>query len=291
MLPSRARWIAAAAVALCSAVVAVVLLAGGGDEGRVAGSAPGAVADRRDGPPPAPRDRPKPRRLTDAQVIERARKVTPWVLEGDTRRKLVALTFDDGPGPITPALQAELRRLRVPATFFQVAQMTGRSPDVARQEYRRPFAAGSHTLSHARLTELGPAGQRAEIGGGADAIVRNGGRYPRLFRPPYGAYDDATLRELKRRRMLMVLWSVTSRDWKVPEENAIAGRVIRQVRPGAIVLLHDFGGVTREPTLRALPRIVRALRRKGYRFVTVPRMLREAPPRRRPPRPPSPYPS
>jgi peptidoglycan-N-acetylglucosamine deacetylase len=91
--------------------------------------------------------------------------------------------------------------------------------------------------------------------------------------------------------MLMVLWSVTSRDWTAPGEDAIVAKVIREVRPGGIVLLHDFGGLTREPTLRAVPRIVRALRHKGYRFVTVPEMMRKAPPRHRPPRPAAPYPA
>lgn len=294
MFRSRTSRLLAAAVVLCAAVLVVVLLSGGSDEDgeRKDAAAPtrDTAARARPEAPPARRKRPRPRRLTDAQAIERVRKVTPWVTEGDTRRKLVALTFDDGPGPITPTLLAELRRLRVRATFFQVAQMVHRFPDVARREDGGPFASGSHTSSHARLTTLGPAGQRAEIAGGADALDQNSGEYPRLFRPPYGAWDEGTIRELRRKRMLMVLWSVTSRDWKSPGTPAIADRVIRQVRPGAIVLLHDFGGLTREPTLRALPRIVRALRRKGYRFVTVPEMLRLAPPRARPPRPASPYP-
>lgn len=230
------------------------------------------------------------KRLSDAQAIERVRRVTPWVSRGQTRKKLIALTFDDGPGPMTPALQAELHRLRVPATFFQVAQLVDSHPDAARAGHRRPFATGSHTVSHARLTRLSPESQRSEIAGGADAIKRNSGAYPRLFRPPYGAWNDATVATLKRRRALMVFWSISSRDWRLPNDHAIAQRVIRQAHPGAIVLMHDFGGLTREPTLRAVPRIVRALRRKGYRFVTVPEMLRQAPPLRSLPRPPSPYP-
>ena len=138
---------------------------------------------------------------------------------------------------------------------------------------------------------MGAAGQRSEVEGGAKTVDQNGGSYPRMFRPPYGAWNARTIKELRRHRMLMVLWSVTSRDWTSPGMPAIAAKVIREVRPGAIVLLHDFGGVTREPTLHAIPRIVHALRRRGYRFVTVPEMLRRAPPRRRPPRPSSPYPA
>jgi peptidoglycan/xylan/chitin deacetylase (PgdA/CDA1 family) len=88
----------------------------------------------------------------------------------------------------------------------------------------------------------------------------------------------------------MVLWTYSAYDWKHPDSDYIARRVLRLARPGAIVLMHDAGGVTRVPTLQALPRIVHGLRSRGYRLVTVPRLLRDAPPERRSPRPSSPYP-
>jgi len=203
---------------------------------------------------------------------------------------MIALTFDDGPGPITPALLAELKRLKAPATFFQVSSQAQGNPDLAEVEGERPFAAGSHTASHARLSKLGPAAQRAEIVGGARGVAEATGHKPHLFRPPYGAYDDATLRVLRREKALMVLWTFSAYDWKHPDADYIARRVLRLARPGAIVLMHDAGGFTRVPTLKALPRIVRGLRRKGYRLVTVPRLLRDAPPPHRSPRPRSPYP-
>ena len=216
--------------------------------------------------------------------------MTPYISRGSARGKLVALTFDDGPGPITPALMGELRRLRAPATFFQVADLVHSNPGVARRTQDRPFAVGSHTISHPYLSRLPFDAQRREIEGGAAAIEATRGRYPKLFRPPYGHWNDDTVKAVKRARMLMVFWSVSSRDWLISDPDALARRVIRLTRPGGIVLMHDFGGVTREPTLQAVPIIVRGLRRKGYRFVTVPRLLRDAPPERRPPRPPRPYP-
>jgi peptidoglycan/xylan/chitin deacetylase (PgdA/CDA1 family) len=78
-------------------------------------------------------------------------------------------------------------------------------------------------------------------------------------------------------RKLMVLWDVDSRDWTRPGVGRIVSNVVRRVRPGSIVLLHDGGGV-RWQTVAALPLIVRQLRARGYRFVTVPRMMRVAPP-------------
>ena len=203
---------------------------------------------------------------------------------------MVALTFDDGPGSVTPALLAELRRLRAPATFFQLGGQVQSNPALALAEHRKPFAVGSHTSSHARLTTLGPAAQTAEVTGGADAIEANSGRRPRLFRPPYGAWDDATLAAARRNRALVVFWTFSSYDWRSLDADRITRRVLRLAEPGAIILLHDAGGATRQPTLDAVPRVIRGLRRRGFRLVTVPRLLRDAPPERRPPRPPNPYP-
>lgn len=291
MIRSRrplAALIAGAALAL---VLGVVLLSGGSsDDARPAAPRPLAQPEPDRAEPRRAKRREPKRRLTDAQAVERVRRMTWYVSKGSRRGRLVALTFDDGPGPITPALTAELRRLRVPATFFQVADPVYSNPVVARAAQRRPFAVGSHTISHPYLDRMPLEAQAREIAGGAAAIEANGGDYPKLFRPPYGHWNDETIRAARRNRMLSVFWSVSSRDWLISDPDTLADRVISRVQPGAIVLMHDFGGVTREPTLQAVPKIVRALRRKGYRFVTVPRLLRDAPPKRRPPRPPSPYP-
>ena len=283
----RSRWALTIVVAALVFAVLEIVLGGGSDEHE-----PDRPAPRPTSRPLPPRPRPEgPQgRLRESQAIERARRRSPWVLRGGTRGRLIALTFDDGPGPVTPALLASLRRLKAPATFFQVANQVQQTPELAQEEGAGPFAAGSHTISHARLSTLGPDAQESEIVGGARAVAQATGHKPRLFRPPYGAYDDATLRVLRREQALMVLWTYSAYDWKHPDADYIADRVLRLARPGAIVLMHDAGGFTRAPTLKALPRIVRGLRRRGYRLVTVPRLLRDAPPEHRPPRPRSPYP-
>jgi len=276
-------------VAAAAVAVAIAFASGSDAQRRATTAAVDFPAGARQPDRPAKRRR-KRKKLTEAQAVERVRRMTPYISRGSARGRLVALTFDDGPGPITPALMDELRRLHVPATFFQVADLVHAHPGMARRTADEPFAVGSHTASHPYLPTMPFDAQRREIEGGAAAVKQAGHRYPKLFRPPYGHWNDDTLRAVKRARMLMVFWSVSSRDWLISDPRQIARRVIRQVRPGGIVLMHDFGGVTREPTLRAVPIIVRALRRKGYRFVTVPRLLRDAPPRRRPPRPPSRFP-
>ena len=295
----RGRWLVTLAIA--AGVFAALWVAFGSEDDdappsrSAAPAAPGpsrpvapdrpAHPDRTDRP-----ERPERPRLSEAEAIERVHRMTPWVTRGSGRGRLIALTFDDGPAAITPALLAELRRLKAPATFFPVGSDALSSPDLTRAEARPPFAIGSHTATHARLTTLGPGAHRRQILGGRRSIARSAGGGPRLFRPPYGAFDDRTLRILRQEQLLMVLWTFSAYDWKHPDTDYIERRVLRLARPGAIVLMHDGGGSTRVPTLRAVPGIVAGLRRRGYRLVTVPRLLRDAPPERRPPRPRSPYP-
>jgi peptidoglycan/xylan/chitin deacetylase (PgdA/CDA1 family) len=97
-----------------------------------------------------------------------------------------------------------------------------------------------------------------------------------MFRPPYGLWNDTTLRLLHRFRMLMVLWTVDTSDYRMPGAGAIVEAAVSGARPGAIILLHDAGG-NRSQTVRALPKIIRDLRRRGYRLVTVPQLLIDNP--------------
>jgi peptidoglycan/xylan/chitin deacetylase (PgdA/CDA1 family) len=97
-----------------------------------------------------------------------------------------------------------------------------------------------------------------------------------LFRPPYGLWNDTTLKLLKHYRMLMILWSVETGDYTLPGVAAIVQRALAGATPGAIILMHDAGG-NRSETVAALPDIIRDLRRRGYKLVTVPRLLLDNP--------------
>ena len=174
---------------------------------------------------------------------------------------------------------AILTRLRVPATFFVVGQQLHYFAAGLRDELRHGFVIGNHTMNHALLWRLPARGQQTQITADQTALRRLGAPAPRLFRPPYGAYNRATLRLLAAMRMLMVMWSIDPGDWRRPGVGAIVSNVLRHSRPGAIVILHDGGG-DRSQTIAALPRIIRGLRRRGYRLVTVPALLALDPPPR-----------
>jgi peptidoglycan/xylan/chitin deacetylase (PgdA/CDA1 family) len=204
----------------------------------------------------------------------------PFVSLAGDRRREVALTFDDGPGPYTPAVLRALRRLRLRATFFQVGAMIRAFPRIAREVARRGFPVGDHTEDHPALTALAPRAQLAEIAGQEAAMRSAGEPRPRLFRAPYGLFDAVTEGVLRRLRLVNVAWTLDSKDYTRPGVAAIVRNVIGGIRPGAIVLLHDGGG-DRSQTIAALPVLVHDLRLRGYRMVTVPRLLLDDPPARR----------
>jgi peptidoglycan/xylan/chitin deacetylase (PgdA/CDA1 family) len=216
-------------------------------------------------------------RGAESAAIDRTLARTPFVRLAGTQHRLIALTFDDGPGPYTDGVIDALQRLGVPGTFFVVgSQIASFGAATLQRQAALGLPVGDHTQGHANLRFLPRAGQRAQIVAGARSIAAAGAPYPRLFRPPYGAYDQTTHALLRRRRMLSVLWSVDSEDYTKPGAATIARNVIGHARPGSIVLLHDAGG-NRSETIAALPAIVRTLRREGYGFVTIPRLLLENP--------------
>jgi len=189
----------------------------------------------------------------------------------------VALTFDDGPGPLTPRILSILQRTRTPATFFVVGRNVRAEPRMVAAEAHAGFVVGDHTETHPLLSQLSPAAQDAEITRAAEDIRRAGAPYPTLFRPPYGSFNRATIAALHARGLLMVLWSADTKDFSRPGVKQIAYTAISGGQPGAVILMHD-GGADRSETAAALPRIITRLRERGYRLVTIPQLLADDPP-------------
>ena len=188
----------------------------------------------------------------------------------------IALTFDDGPDPHwTPRIAAELRRLHVPATFFVVGSEVVRHPDIVRSLHRQGFELGNHTFTHADVSTLPGWEQRLQTGLTDNALAGTVGIRPRLIRPPYSSVPGGVsapqaraYEQLARGGYDVVLTDYDGEDWRRPGVGAIVASATPQGRRGGIVLLHDGGG-DRSQTVRALGRLVPALRARGFRFVTV----------------------
>jgi peptidoglycan/xylan/chitin deacetylase (PgdA/CDA1 family) len=210
-------------------------------------------------------------------AINRTLAYTPIVRIAGSEKREIALTFDDGPGPYTPGVLAVLQREHVPATFFEVGVMLQYFHASTSAIVARGDPIGDHTELHQPMSELSQADQRSELLDQAAAISQYGAPFPRLFRPPYGVYNATTLALLHKYGMLMVMWTVDSNDYLRPGVASIIKTVISGARPGAIILMHDAGG-DRSQTIAALPKIIKDLRARGYRLVTVPRLLLDDPP-------------
>lgn len=192
-----------------------------------------------------------------------------------TKRPVLALTFDDGPDPTwTPQVLAILKQRHVPATFFMVGKMVRAHPKFAQMVKTAHFPIGNHTWSHPRK----PREPQAELER-TDAILQTTlGIKTTLFRPPYGIMDNGLARVALSRGQDVIDWNSLGADWDHhATARSIASKVLRGAKTGGITLLHDGGG-NRSQTVAALPYIIETLRRRGYRFVTVPELLKIGPP-------------
>jgi peptidoglycan/xylan/chitin deacetylase (PgdA/CDA1 family) len=222
----------------------------------------------------------------ETRAVDRVLAYTAYVRLGSHRVREVALTFDDGPSEYTRAILRILRRTHTPATFFVIGRQASSYPRLIAAEARAGFEIGDHTETHPPLASLPQGGQANQFATAADAIRRAGGPSPRLLRPPYGSFDSSTLAVLRQQGMLLVLWSADTKDYARPGVAKIVYTALSGAQPGAIILMHDGGGDRRQ-TVAALPRIIRGLRRHGYRLVTVAQLLAGDPP---PPGQPPPHP-
>jgi peptidoglycan-N-acetylglucosamine deacetylase len=282
----RQRRLGLAAVLVLAAVTvpAVALVRGGHSRGPMPVTHASVDGSNSDGPRYAVSATANAHSTNPYGSVDAVLRYSSYVRLGTGRRRDVALTFDDGPGPYSRAIIRILRRMRAPATFFAIGREVAIYPRVIAAEARDGFEVGDHTETHPFLSILPVAAQRAEILDAARAIRAAGAPYPRLFRPPYGAFDKATLAILRAARMLIVLWSVDTSDYTRPGVARIVYVALSGARPGAIILMHDGGG-DRAQTVAALPRIIRGLRRRGYRLVTISQLVREDPPPRHQPPP------
>ena len=183
--------------------------------------------------------------------------------------KVIALTFDDGPGPYTAQLLDILDQYGAKVTFFLIGSKVSSQANVVRSIQARGHQLGNHSWSHPELPKL-PVGQIAgEIDRTNDAIKQATGIKPTVMRPPYGAINSAVLEQLRLHGMSSILWSVDTRDWADRNSEIVCSRAIAGAHPGAIILMHDI----HQTSVNAVPCILNALKQQGYSFVTVQGLL------------------
>lgn len=182
----------------------------------------------------------------------------------------IALTFDDGPVATTPAVLDILARQAVPATFFCIGQRVRNHPALVRRLDAAGHLLGNHSFTHHFLFDLFPARKLSrEISDTDAAIFAAIGRWPRLFRPPYGVTTPALARALRGTGHRCIGWSVRSLDTVARDEQALLARLVRALAPGAVFLLHDSSAAT----VGVLEEFIRQARQRGFCIVPLNQLL------------------
>ena len=188
---------------------------------------------------------------------------------GSDRRRVVALTFDDGPGPLTGRTLGLLRRAHATATFFLIGQNVVVRPAIVPAE-RKLGALGDHTWSHPDLTRLPPTAIAGQLTKTRTAIARAGGGTVQLFRPPYGARNQTVDHVAASTGLAEVLWSIDTRDANGASTASFVATVAHFLKPGAIILMHE----NKPHTLAALPKVLALLRQRHLTPVRSPSLSR-----------------
>ena len=208
----------------------------------------------------------------DGDVIQETQNCVVTVHQikpDDQSKKLIALTFDDGPAdPYTEKYLSILDQYGCKATFFNLGQNIEEYPELCKKVVESGNELMSHTYQHQQLTKLDASSLQSEFSNAFDSINKVAGVQTTGFRPPYGDFKESSWLNSGGLASVSVLWNLDSEDWRRAGVDSIVSKSTNGAFSGAIILMHDGGG-PRDQDVEALPQIIQALQSQGYEFVTV----------------------
>jgi peptidoglycan/xylan/chitin deacetylase (PgdA/CDA1 family) len=187
-------------------------------------------------------------------------------------KKVIALTFDDGPWPkSTVQVLNILKKNNIKGTFFVVGRNVQNYPDLTKRIVAEGHSIANHTWHH-WYHHLNAQTAAYEVANTSDIILKTTGVKTGLFRPPGGIMTNGVVNYARNNKYAIIMWSSDSIDYSRPSVDKLINNIFRSANPGGIVLMHDGGG-DRTRTVQALPKIIDRFRKQGYEFVTIPEML------------------
>ena len=180
----------------------------------------------------------------------------------DKNKKMVALTYDDGPSIYTPRILKTLKENNSVATFFVVGNRVPMYSDTVKKAYGMGCEIGNHTYEHKILTRADAAGIRNQVSRTNVAVKKITGTAPIVMRPPGGAVNNMVKSQTG---MPMILWSIDTLDWRTRNAASTKTAVLDHVKDGDIVLMHDLYEATANASTTIIPTLVE----RGYQLVTV----------------------
>lgn len=180
----------------------------------------------------------------------------------DKSKKMIALTFDDGPNYNTSKIIDVLNKYDIKATFFVLGNRAINNKDILKKMVDSGMEIGNHTYNHLLLTKYDENKIRSEIEDTSEVIYSATKKKPKLLRPSYGSVNNKIK---KVANMPIIIWDIDTLDWKYHNSKRITSRVVNKVRDGDIILMHDIYSAS----LNALSNIIPILQDNGYEFVTI----------------------
>ncbi|MCP2034263.1 peptidoglycan-N-acetylmuramic acid deacetylase [Planomicrobium sp. HSC-17F08] len=189
----------------------------------------------------------------------------PDILTSVPGEKSIILTFDDGPSRVLPQILDVLKQENVPAAFFWQTRLL--HPERPwKRVLEEGHQIGSHTVKHSNLVNLPFEKQYKDIQKSIEKIEQVTGEEVTYFRPPFGQFNDDTLRAAEALNVKPVMWRVASMDWELQNNpQQVVCTVKDNLEDGAIILLHEL-----QHTADILPDLIRAIREQGYGFKSLP---------------------
>lgn len=188
----------------------------------------------------------------------------------ETKEKELALTFDAAWGAqYTDEILSILKKNNVKATFFLVGSWTDKYGEKVKKISSNGHEIGNHSSTHPHLTQLDAEKIKDEIYSTSDKIKNITGEATDLFRPPFGDYNSSVVKTIRETGHFCIQWDVDSLDWTNPGENIIYDRVMSSIGSGSIILFHNNA----EQTPKILDRLIKDIKKQGYKFVTVSDMI------------------
>ena len=207
-------------------------------------------------------------------VIQKLLRSQEAIYSVPIKKKLVALTYDDGPHPVyTLQILKILEKYHVRATFFMIGNRMRQYPALTKQVALR-HVIGNHTFSHpVNIKSFSSTQIMRELNKSEDIIESITRRKTHIFRPPRGLINTKVLTMVQNKGYQTVLWSVSANHHDAPYPAQMAERVLKRIHPGSIILLHDGYFSERWKDVTATSIIITSLLKRGYHFVTIPELL------------------
>ncbi len=189
-----------------------------------------------------------------------------------TNKKVIALTIDDGPSPgSTSAILELLKKHKSKATFFVTGENVKKNPTLAKKIILNKNEIGNHSWDHSRLIFRTLNFIKTQLES-TDLIIRKIGYKKKIyFRAPYGNKLITLPYYLKKTNRKNIHWDIIVNDWENPSVKTMMLKIDKQIKNGAIILLHD--GYNREATIQLIDRILKKYTQKGYKFITISELL------------------